>query len=127
VLTEQKSNTAQNLAVLRQMRDDAYELRALCSGQHIDLELLGKALHRGWMLKRGLATRITNSEIDQHYARAIEAGAEGGKLCGAGGGGFLMFIVKPEKRDRVRHALAPLGLVTLGYEVHGSRVLYPSD
>jgi D-glycero-alpha-D-manno-heptose-7-phosphate kinase len=108
------------------MRDDAYELRAVCAGRHIDLEQLGKALHRGWMLKRGLASKITSSEIDQHYARAIEAGAEGGKLCGAGGGGFLMFIVKPEKRERVRQSLAQLGLVPLGYEVHGSRVLYPS-
>jgi len=126
VLTEQKSNTSQNLDVLRRMRDDAYDLRALCSGPHIDLEQLGQALHRGWVMKRRLASKITNAVIDQHYARAIEAGAEGGKLCGAGGGGFLMFIVKPEKRERVRQTLSHLGLVSLGYEVHGSRVLYPS-
>src|SRR5215471_18576806 len=125
VLTEQKSNTSQNQEVLRHMRDDAFQLRALCSGPHIDLELLGKALHRGWLLKRGLASKISNSDIDQLYARAIAAGAEGGKLCGAGGGGFLMFVVKPEKRERVRQALSHLGLVSLGYEVHGSRVLYP--
>ena len=98
VLGEQKRNTSRNLDVLRQMRDEAYELRALCSGPHIDLEMLGKALHRGWTMKRGLASNITNTEIDGHYARAIKAGAEGGKLCGAGGGGFLIFIVKPEKR-----------------------------
>jgi len=126
VLTEQKSNTARNVDVLRQMRDDAYELRALCSGPHIDLEQMGRALHRGWVLKRGLASRISTSEIDEHYTRAIEAGAEGGKLCGAGGGGFLMFIVKPEKRELVRRNLSHLTLVPLGYEVHGSRVLYPS-
>jgi D-glycero-alpha-D-manno-heptose-7-phosphate kinase len=126
VLTEQKSNTSRNVDLLRHMRDEAYELRAHCCGPQIDLEQLGKALHRGWVMKRRLASKITNSEIDQYYARAIEAGAEGGKLCGAGGGGFLMFIVRPEKRERVRQALSHLGLVPLGYEVHGSRVLYPS-
>ena len=126
VLTEQRSNTSRNLDVLRHMRNDAYEFRALCSGQHIELEQVGKALHRGWVLKRRLASKITTSEIDRHYARALEAGAEGGKLCGAGGGGFLMFMVKPEKRERVRQALSDLPLVALGYEVHGSRVLYPA-
>ena len=126
VLTEQKSNTSRNLDVLRHMRDDAFEMRALCAGGHIELERLGKALHRGWQLKRGLASKITNAEIDQLYAQAIAAGAEGGKLCGAGGGGFLMLVVKPEKREGVRHALSHLSLVSLGYEVHGSRVLYPS-
>jgi D-glycero-alpha-D-manno-heptose-7-phosphate kinase len=126
VLTEQKANTAQNLEVLQRMRNDAYELRALCSGAQINLDQLGQALHRGWILKRRLASKITSSEIDRNYERAMEAGAEGGKLCGAGGGGFLMFIVKPEKRDLVRRALAHLPLVSLGYEVHGSRVLYPS-
>jgi D-glycero-alpha-D-manno-heptose-7-phosphate kinase len=112
--------------MLRQMRNDAYEMRALCSGPHIDLEQLGKALNRGWTLKRRLSSGITNTEIDDYYARAIKAGAEGGKLCGAGGGGFLIFIVKPEMRQEVRQRLSCLTLVPLGYEVHGSRVLYPS-
>lgn len=127
VLTEQKSRTPQNLDVLQRMRDDAYELRALFSRPHIDLEQVGKALHRGWELKRRLGSKITNSEIDRLYTRAIEAGAEGGKLCGAGGGGFLMFIVRPEKRERVRQSLSNLALVSLGYDVHGSRVLYPME
>src|SRR5579872_1386980 len=73
VLTEQRSNTSRNLDVLRHMRNDAYEFRALCSGHNVELEQVGKALHRGWVLKRGLASKITTSEIDQHYARAIEA------------------------------------------------------
>ncbi|MHC2437158.1 D-glycero-alpha-D-manno-heptose-7-phosphate kinase [Bradyrhizobium sp. USDA 4451] len=126
VLTEQRSNTSRNLDVLRRMRNDAFEFRSICSGQQIALEQVGEALHRGWTLKRGLASKITTSEIDDYYTRALEAGAEGGKLCGAGGGGFLMFIVKPEKRERVRQALSELPLVSLGYEVHGSRVLCPA-
>ncbi len=127
VLGEQKKKTAQNLTLLREMRDDAYGLRAICSEAHISLDNVGATLHRGWMLKRRLASRITNPEIDRYYMRAIEAGASGGKLCGAGGGGFLMFIVRPEKRRAVRRSLAELTLVPLGYEVHGSRVLHPSS
>jgi D-glycero-alpha-D-manno-heptose-7-phosphate kinase len=127
VLSEQKSNTSRNLDALRLMRNSAYELRGLlCLGGRIDLTKLGQALHRGWVMKQSLAFGITTSNIDCHYARAIEAGAEGGRLCGAGGGGFLMFVVKPEKRELVRQALSELPLVPLGYEVHGSRVLYPS-
>jgi D-glycero-alpha-D-manno-heptose-7-phosphate kinase len=127
VLTEQKSKTAQNLEMLRQMRNQADELRGLFSYPQIDLEQMGRALRQGWEQKRRLGSKITNSEIDRNYARAIDAGAEGGKLCGAGGGGFLMFIVRPEKRESVRHALSHLSFVPLGYEVHGSRVLYPMD
>jgi D-glycero-alpha-D-manno-heptose-7-phosphate kinase len=127
VLTEQKSKTPQNLGMLQQMRDQAYELRGLFSCSQIDPEQMGRALRHGWEQKRRLGSKITNSEIDRHYARAIDAGAEGGKLCGAGGGGFLMFIVRPEKREPVRQALSDLSLVSLGYEVHGSRVLYPMD
>jgi len=77
-------------------------------------------------MKRRLASKITNTEIDGHYAKAIKAGAEGGKLCGAGGGGFLMFVVKPELREAVRQKLSNLKFVSFGYEVHGSRVLHPS-
>jgi D-glycero-alpha-D-manno-heptose-7-phosphate kinase len=127
VLTEQKSKTPQNLRTLQQMRDQAYELRGLFSRRHIDLEQIGQALRYGWEQKRRLGSKITNPEIDHYFARAMEAGAEGGKLCGAGGGGFLMFIVGPEKRESVRHALSDLSFVALGYEVHGSRVLYPMD
>jgi D-glycero-alpha-D-manno-heptose-7-phosphate kinase len=127
VLTEQKRTTSVNLDILRAMRDDTYELRALYARPHIDLDQLGAWLDRGWELKRRLASKISNSEIDAHYARAMEAGAEGGKLCGAGGGGFLMFIVKPEKRNPVKQALSNLASVRIGYETHGSRVLFPSD
>jgi D-glycero-alpha-D-manno-heptose-7-phosphate kinase len=127
VLTVQKANTLNNLEVLRQMRDDAYELQHLCCAPIIDPRSFGQALHRGWGLKRMLASSISNEQIDLSYNRAMAAGAEGGKLCGAGGGGFLMFVVRPENRERVREALSDLPQVSLGYEVHGSRVLYPPD
>ena len=127
VLTEQKRRTSCNLDVLRKMRNEAYEMRSLYANPHIDIEKLGAALDRGWELKRRLASKISTLEIDNHYTRAIEAGAEGGKLCGAGGGGFLMFIVKPDKHKPVKQALSNLVWVPIHYEVHGSRVLFPSE
>jgi D-glycero-alpha-D-manno-heptose-7-phosphate kinase len=125
VLGEVRRQMPRNFDALRKMRNEAYELRALCAVPEIDLVSIGRALHRGWQLKRSLASTITDSTIDDYYTRAIEAGADGGKLCGAGGGGFLMFIVRPANRERVRRALGHLPSVRLGYEVHGSRVLYP--
>ncbi|HET6605903.1 MAG TPA: kinase [Rhodopila sp.] len=127
VLSEQKSKTPANLDVLMQMRDQAHALRPLFSGTRIDIEHLGHVLHQGWEFKRRLGSKITTSEIDTYYDKAIAAGAEGGKLCGAGGGGFLMFLVKPDCRDAVRQALCNLKHVHLDYEVHGSRVLYPTQ
>lgn len=127
VLSEQKSKTPANLDVLLQMRGQVYDLRKLFAGHEIDIARLGGVLDQGWQLKRRLGSRITTSDIDRHYASAMQAGAEGGKLCGAGGGGFLMFLVKPDSRERVRQALSDLTYVPIGYEVHGSRVLYPTE
>lgn len=124
ILTEQKANTRGKLDLLRHMRDEAYGLRRLCVGHDIDVVAFGRVLHDNWQMKRQLGSAVTNTRIDAWYDRAMKAGAEGGKLCGAGGGGFLMFIVRPEKRDSVREALSDLRSVTLGYEVHGSRVLF---
>ncbi|WP_230532340.1 GHMP family kinase ATP-binding protein [Microvirga roseola] len=126
ILSEQKTNTSRNMESLRRIRDDAYELGTLCSGSEIDARQIGQMLHRGWEVKRKLASAISNEFINNIYDRAMAAGAVGGKLCGAGGGGFLMFIVMPENRQRVREALSDLACVSLGYEVHGSCVLYPS-
>lgn len=127
VLTEQKAKTPANLATLLHMRDQAHELRKLFSGHDVDIVRLGEILDEGWKLKRRLGSKITTSDIDHYYDRAMEAGALGGKLCGAGGGGFLMFLVRPDEQEAVRHALAKLKTVPLGYDVHGSRVLYPAD
>lgn len=127
VLSEQKSRTPSNMGVLMQMRAQAYELRKLFCSHEIDIERLGRTLHEGWELKRQLGSKISSVDLDRYYARAMDAGAEGGRLCGAGGGGFLMFLVKPEMQTRVRQALANLTYLPLGYEVHGSRVLYPTE
>jgi len=125
VLKEQRANTERKLEHLTLMRDDAHELQRLMGNGPVEPELVGRIMDHGWRLKRELASTITTDEIDAWYERAIEAGAAGGKLCGAGGGGCILFIVSPERQDRVREALHDLTEVPISYEVHGSRVLLP--
>ena len=126
ILAEQEANMLDKMESLRQLRDHAHELHELMANGHVDLPRFGQILHEGWEVKRGLASTISTNEIDNWYRRGIEAGAEGGKLCGAGGGGCLLFVVKPEHQDSVRRALHELSEVPLSYEVHGSRVLLPT-
>ncbi len=125
VLTEQKANTATKMDSLRCMRAHAFALQDLCGGPDFSIEKFGAILHQSWQLKRGLSSKITNDEIDRWYDAAMAAGAEGGKLCGAGGGGFLLFIARPEKHDAIRRALAGLTQVPVAHEVHGSQVCMP--
>jgi D-glycero-alpha-D-manno-heptose-7-phosphate kinase len=125
VLEEQKANTDRKLESLRQMRDHAHELQDLMSNGPVEPARVGRILDQGWQLKRELASTITTDQIDQWYERAMEAGADGGKLCGAGGGGCILFIVNPKRQDAVREALSDLVEVPVSYEVHGSRVLLP--
>lgn len=125
VLEEQRANTDRKLESLIEMRDQARDLQELLSNGPIDPARIGKILDQGWQLKRQLASTITNPQIDDWYGRAMDAGASGGKLCGAGGGGCILFIVEPERRVQVRDALSDLLEVPASYEVHGSRVLLP--
>ena len=80
-------------------------------------------MHEGWCLKRGITDRITNAYIDDLYDRARGAGAIGGKLLGAGGGGCLLFYVPSERQSAVRAALADLKEVVFSFENEGTSVL----
>ena len=123
VLSEQVRNTDARMTELESLREQSYELRGLLQRKDRTASDLGQLLDRGWALKRGLATGVTSSQIDTWYDRAREAGALGGKLCGAGGGGFLMFIVEPKCQDSVRSALDDLKEVSVRHEVHGSQIM----
>lgn len=125
VLSDQKENTAAKLAQLRRMRDQAQELHAALGRGDLDLAAFGRILDEGWRLKRGLARGITNRQIDCWYEAAMAAGAAGGKLCGAGGAGFLLFIVPPERQDAVREALSDLTEMPAQHESHGSQLMLP--
>ena len=93
----------------------------LCAG---NLDSLGAMLHEAWRTKRQIANGVTSAFIDQAYEAAINAGAEGGKLLGAGGGGFLMFFAPPERHDSIRSALRPLRETPFRFAAHGSRIIF---
>jgi D-glycero-alpha-D-manno-heptose-7-phosphate kinase len=124
VLQEQRANTAQKMDALLKMREHAHRLRALLSNGHLDLAEFGRILDESWQLKRQLASTVSNAQIDTWYRLAREAGAFGGKLCGAGGGGFLLFVAPLERHEAVRQALKDLREITVEPEAHGSQILF---
>ena len=88
-----------------------------------DIDDFGRLLHKSWKIKRSLTNLITNGKIDQIYDAALKAGALGGKLLGAGGGGFILFYVSPECQARVKEKLRNLLLVPFRFENLGSQVI----
>jgi D-glycero-alpha-D-manno-heptose-7-phosphate kinase len=87
------------------------------------LRELGELLHDSWRLKRELAAKVSNEQIDEIYEAGRAAGAIGGKLLGAGGGGFMVFLVEPEKREQVRERLKSLIHVNVGFDNDGSKIV----
>ena len=127
VLKEQKANIPQKLATLEQIREYALQMRELAVCGIFDPLAYGRILDESWQLKRQLASNISSGSLDRIYDRARKAGAEGGKICGAGQGGFFLFIVQPEQQAAVRRALPDLTEVPVGFEAYGSRVLLPIE
>ncbi len=89
-----------------------------------DLNEFGKLLHEAWNIKRSLTNKISTPAIDTIYETAIQKGATGGKLLGAGGGGFILFFVKPENQQNIRDALKNLLEVPFEFENHGSQIIF---
>lgn len=116
-----KDKTAQ-LLEMKQLVDKAEDV--LTSGQ--DLAEFGRLLDYTWKLKRGITNAISTNSIDGLYEKAMKAGAVGGKLLGAGGGGFLLFYVEEDKRQVVREAMSDLLYVPFQFENAGTRVIYYS-
>lgn len=113
-------NKKQELHRIRQMVDDAIQiLSSTC-----DLKQFGELLHEGWMLKRQISASISPTYIDEIYEKARKAGAIGGKLLGAGGGGFMLFFVTPENKPQLCEALKDLLLVPFEFESNGSQIMF---
>jgi len=125
ILAKQKANTQQRekMVLLKSMRDLAFELRACLTGNGSP-DVVGEFLHKDWLLKKQLASGITNSRIEEFYQRALSAGAVGGKLLGAGGGGFLLLYCPEDRQAEVREALSPLLPMELSLEPEGSNIIY---
>lgn len=123
ILREQKKNTENKRRIMDFMKSQAdsmyKELKTNGFGAGF-----GDALKLGWEMKQNMASAITNPVITGLYEKAVAAGARGGKLLGAGGGGFLLFCVEPEKQDEIRKALSGLKEVEFHVTKYGSRVVY---
>jgi D-glycero-alpha-D-manno-heptose-7-phosphate kinase len=122
-IEEQKlENFAKKAADLNRMYDMVGEGSAILENPATDLNDFGRLLDEAWQRKRGLAAAVSNNDIDEAYTRAIKAGALGGKLLGAGGGGFLLFFVPKARQQAVIRALDPFRHVPFKLERGGSRV-----
>lgn len=125
ILKRQSEGAVDKMSVLRQMRDLAGEMRKTMGRG--DLVEFGALLHEGWELKRSLGFGISNPGVDEWYARARENGAMGGKLLGAGGGGFLLVMAPPHKHEAIRAALGRPRELPFHIDRRGSRVIFISD
>jgi len=116
-------NFAAKMATLKSMRQMASRGCEILSGEH-SLHEFGVLLDQAWQAKKSLEVAVSSNEIDGLYRQGIEAGAWGGKLLGAGGGGFIMFIAPPESHESLRAALP--GLYTLDVKINapGSRIIF---
>ena len=124
ILSEQKNNIHNNLAALSKLKEITCEARiALNEGR---FDVIGSLLHESWELKKSLATGINNGELGEIYKIARKAGALGGKVTGAGGGGFLLLYCPLDKKDHVRSALSHLKELPFRLEPNGSRVIFNS-
>jgi len=125
VLREQSAQLAssrdKNDAMAAMVRLAELAFAELCDGR---IDSIGRMLHEAWQIKRSLANGISNEAIDEAYAAAIAAGAEGGKVLGAGGGGFLMFVVPEAKQAAVRAALAHLRETPFKFSPQGSNIIF---
>jgi D-glycero-alpha-D-manno-heptose-7-phosphate kinase len=123
IADEQIKNTSKNTQELTTMRglvDEAYGM--LSSGKD-DFTDFGRLLDHSWRLKKKLSNKISNSEVDGMYEIALKNGAIGGKLLGAGGGGFMLFYVEPENQERVKKALSGYLQIPFRFDFSGSEII----
>jgi D-glycero-alpha-D-manno-heptose-7-phosphate kinase len=122
ILAEQSANIAECLQELHLLRDLAG--RAADGLARGEIDAVGEAVRESWQAKRSLASGISNGQIDSAIERAVEAGAAGAKVTGAGGGGFLLVICPMERQTSVRERLADLRELPVKLDPLGSRVVF---
>jgi D-glycero-alpha-D-manno-heptose-7-phosphate kinase len=120
---EQINNIDRSKSQLRAIRAMVDRAIDILTDETTPIQELGELMHESWRLKRELGARVSNREIDEIYEAGRAAGAIGGKLLGAGGGGFMVFLVDPEKRQRVRERLSQLIHVSVGIDTEGSKIV----
>lgn len=120
---KQISEKQKELTALRGLVDEAVDI---LNGDR-DLLDFGKLLHESWILKKRLSDKVSTSHIDDVYETAMKNGSIGGKILGAGGGGFILFFVKPEERERLRKGLKDLLHVPFSFDNTGSQIIFYSE
>jgi len=116
-------NLHQRKTELRMMRTLVDEALNILGSEKDDLDDFGKLLDESWQYKRKLSDKVTTPEIDQIYEAAMSSGALGGKLLGAGGGGFLMFFARPDQHAAIREKLKGLIYVPIKFDTSGSKIV----
>lgn len=126
----QKANSSSGVedkkVKLKRMHELVDEAEAVLTDKNSDLDDFGRLLDTTWKLKKGTGGAVSTESIDGLYGKGIAAGALGGKLLGAGGGGFLVFYVQPEKQETVREAMKDLMYIPFKFEDGGTRVIHYS-
>ena len=120
------SGTEDKRLKLKKMYDLVNDAEAVLTDKSQDLDDFGRLLDVTWKLKKGTGSAISTGSIDELYEKGLSAGALGGKLLGAGGGGFLVFYVQPEKQSAVREAMKDLMYIPFKFENGGTRVIHYS-
>jgi D-glycero-alpha-D-manno-heptose-7-phosphate kinase len=123
IAQKQIDNFGRKQKELTTLGELADEVTSILSGGGDVVEEIGSMMHEAWTLKRELADGVTTPAVDGIYAAGREAGALGGKLLGAGGGGFMLFVVKPEDRQKVRERLKDLIHVSFEFDTGGSKIV----
>lgn len=118
------SGTNEKKERLKRIYDLVNLAEIVLTDKNRDLDDFGRLLDATWKLKKSTGTAISTGSIDELYEKGIKAGALGGKLLGAGGGGFLVFYVQPEKRESVRRALKNLMYIPFKFENGGTRIIH---
>jgi len=121
---ENKCDKNEKIKKLLEMKDLVNLAEAVLTNKHGDLDEFGRLLDHSWQLKMGTGTNISNNEIDYMYKTAKDAGALGGKLLGAGGGGFMLFYVPQENQAAVKKALEKYLYVKFKFENAGTEIIY---
>ena len=124
IQTETKAHIQDKTQQLIEMKSLVYQAEEILEDKHKDLNEFGRLLDYTWKLKRQTGSRISTESIDEMYHKALEAGALGGKLLGAGGGGFLLFYVEPDKQAMVRKAMDELLEIPFKFENMGTEIIY---
>ncbi len=123
---EQIKKTPQKDKELKAMHESVEEAIRILNSKSADIDAFGELLDECWKIKKGLSSLISTSKIDTIYETARRSGAVGGKLLGAGGGGFMLFFVRPQLQEKIKEKLKHLLYVPFGFENLGSQIIFYS-